>query len=405
MHPLKLLLPGLMVAATGVGAGDLSIASFTGSQLGVSVLWAVVLGGIFKFVVTEGLARWQLASGDTFLEGIAAHFGTWVGFIFLPYLFLWSFFVGAALMAACGVTLHALIPIFDDATEGKIFFGILSSLAGLVLVWFGGYSLFEKVMAISIGIMFVIVMATALILWPDQTTVVQALFNPVIADLSGEELDWTLALIGGVGGTLTILCYGYWIQEKNRCRVEHISGCQFDLAISYSMTVLFGLAMVIIGSHIELTGTGANLLILLSEQLSTAIAPWAATFFLIGALGAVVSSLLGVWQAVPYLFADIWSLYVKKGVRSRAQELTRSNPYKFYLIALTLVPMLGLLFSFKEIQKLYALIGSLFLPFVALALLILNNSEKWVGNARNRIFSNLALSGTLLFFVYIIWQK
>lgn len=402
---LRILIPGLLVAATGVGAGDLSIASFTGSQLGLSVLWAVVLGGIFKFVLTEGLARWQLASGDTFIEGIATHFGAWVGFIFLPYLLLWSFFVGAALMAACGVTLHALIPLFDDASQGKIFFGILSSLIGCVLVWFGGYQLFEKIMAIAIGSMFIIVMATAFILWPGHAAVLHGLFNPAVANLSGEGFAWTLALIGGVGGTLTILCYGYWIQENNRHGTEHLSRCQFDLAVSYSMTVLFGIAMVIIGSGIELKGSGANLLILLSERLSTAAAPWAGTFFLIGALGAVLSSLLGVWQAVPYLFADIWSLYVKKEVRSTAQAFTHSIPYKVYLIALTFIPMAGLLFSFKEIQKLYALIGSLFIPFVALALLILNNSERWMGDYKNRVFSNLALTGTLFFFIYITWQK
>ena len=55
--------PGLLVAATGVGAGDLATASLTGSQLGTAVLWAVVVGAFLKLVLTEGLARWQLATG------------------------------------------------------------------------------------------------------------------------------------------------------------------------------------------------------------------------------------------------------------------------------------------------------------------------------------------------------
>ena len=32
----------------------------------------------------------------------------------------------------------------------------------------------------------------------------------------GEGIAWTIALIGGVGGTVTILCYGYWIREEGR---------------------------------------------------------------------------------------------------------------------------------------------------------------------------------------------
>ena len=54
--------PGLLVAATGIGAGDLATASFTGSILGTAVLWAAVVRAFLKYVVTEGLARWQLAT-------------------------------------------------------------------------------------------------------------------------------------------------------------------------------------------------------------------------------------------------------------------------------------------------------------------------------------------------------
>jgi Mn2+/Fe2+ NRAMP family transporter len=54
---LAVLGPGLLVAATGVGAGDLATAAFTGSHVGVAVLWAVVLGALLKFVLNEGLAR------------------------------------------------------------------------------------------------------------------------------------------------------------------------------------------------------------------------------------------------------------------------------------------------------------------------------------------------------------
>jgi len=70
-----LILPGLLVAATGVGAGDLATASFTGSELGVAVLWAVVVGGVFKYVLTEGIARWQLVNGNSLLEGLVQKLG------------------------------------------------------------------------------------------------------------------------------------------------------------------------------------------------------------------------------------------------------------------------------------------------------------------------------------------
>jgi Mn2+/Fe2+ NRAMP family transporter len=249
---LAVIMPGFLVAATGVGAGDLAT-----SQLGLAILWAVVVGGLLKYTLTEGLARWQLVTKQTFLEGVALRFGRIAGWLFLPYLLLWSFFVGSALMGACGVTLHALIPAFHDADRAKMFYGILSSLAGLGLVLAGGFKVFEKVMGVCIGIMFVTVVVTAGLLWPGTTEVISGLLLPSIPDIQGVGITWTVALIGGVGGTLTILCYGYWIREKGRTGTGAIRICRIDLAAGYSMTILFGLAMVIIGSTIKIEGGGA----------------------------------------------------------------------------------------------------------------------------------------------------
>ena len=36
-------------------------------------MWALALGTFLNFVLTEGLARWQLATGATLLEGWARH--------------------------------------------------------------------------------------------------------------------------------------------------------------------------------------------------------------------------------------------------------------------------------------------------------------------------------------------
>jgi len=402
---LALIAPGFLVAATGVGAGDLATASFAGSQLGLAILWAVVVGGLFKFILTEGLARWQLVTGQTFLEGVAHRSGYIVGWLFLPYLLLWSFFVGSALMSACGITLHAMIPVFNNAVNGKIFFGILSSLTGLGLVLSGGFQLFEKVMGVCIGIMFITVVVTALLLWPGTTEVISGLFIPTIPDVHGAGITWTVALIGGVGGTLTILCYGYWIREKERMGTDAIKICRIDLAVGYSMTILFGVAMVIIGNTIEIEGRGASLLITLAEGLEKSLGFWGRWLFLIGAFSAIFSSLLGVWQAVPYLFADIWGLFIKRTDQTSSKNIIKSIPYRIYLFTIALLPMLGLLVSFKEVQKLYAVIGAMFIPLLAIALLILNGKRELMGNFANRPLTIIMLLATLVFFGSMSWMK
>jgi Mn2+/Fe2+ NRAMP family transporter len=394
--------PGLLLAATGVGAGDLATASFVGGLLGTAVLWAVVFGAFLKFVVTEGLARWQLATGETLVEGAVHRLGRGVIWLFMPYLLLWSFFVGSALMSATGVTLHAMAPMFDDADRGKVVFGIVSSLAGLVLVWFGGYRLFEHVMRGCIATMFLTVILTAVLLWPGTGAVLEGLFIPRIPDAGGQGIPWTIALIGGVGGTLTVLCYGYWLREEGLTSRDDLRLCRIDLAAGYLMTAAFGIAMIIVGSSICVEGSGAKLLVTLSTRLEEIMGPVGKYLFLLGTLGAVFSSVLGVWQCVPYLFADCWGLLQSRECEARGRIDIRSGPYRFYLLLIAIVPMLGLFFSFRDIQMLYAVTGALFFPILALVLLVFNGRRAWVGpDFSNGPITVAALLVVLIFFSWL----
>ena len=383
-----------------MGAGDLATGTIAGSRLGTAVLWAVVVGAFLKFVVTEGLARWQLATGNTFLEGLVHRAGPIAIWVFLPYLLLWSFFIGSAMMSACGIALLALVPIFDNPDHGKIVFGMGASVVGIGLVLKGGYKLFEKIMGVCIAIMFVTVVVTAGILWPGTGTVLQGLFVPTIPDFSGIGLTWTIALIGGVGGTVTVLCYGYWLREEGRTAPDTLWTCRVDLGAGYAMTAIFGVAMVIVGSTVEIEGQGTMLLVTLADRLEGPLGVWGKWMFLIGAFGAVFSSLLGVWQSVPYLFADCWRLVRERPDPDAPVMVDTSGlPYRSYLVVLGVIPMVGLFWSFQEVQKLYTVTGALFFPFLALALLIWNGRSDWVGvQFKNRPLTSIALASVLLFF-------
>lgn len=401
---LKIIAPGLLIAATGVGAGDLAGGAFAGSKLGMTIIWAVLLGAFFKFVLTEGLARFQLATNKTLLEGLFSQFGKPVEIFFLFYLIIWSFAVGSAMISACGVAGHAVIPVFDSAEMGKVFWGILHSLIGLVLVWIGSYNSFEKLMNILVGLMFVTVVATAIFIKPDLSEIVSGLVPrvPSYVNPDGNEqgVVWTLALMGGVGGTLTILSYGYWIKEKGRTGINFLKTCRIDLAVAYLVTALFGISVIIIASQINLDKvSSAKLIIILSEKLESLLGKFGSSLFLIGAWAAVFTSLLGVWQSVPYMFADFWNMF-RTGEQKDVN--TKSKPYRYFLIGLALIPMISLGYKFVLIQKIYAFLGSFVIPLTAVALLVLNGNKKLVGNnLRNKTATTLILISILLLFISI----
>ena len=401
---LAIIGPGIIIAATGVGAGDLATGAFVGSKVGLAVAWAVILGALMKWLLTEGLTRWQLATDTTLLEGIAKHFGRPAQYLFLAYYLIWTFFVGLALLNATGVTFHAIVP-WQSPEQDALVYGIAQAALAVVLVRIGGYKLFEKMMSLCIGVMFITVIVAAIGVKPSWIDLAKGIFVPTITDL--DSFSWTVALMGGVGGTVTILCYGYWIREVGRSGGECVNLCRIDLAVGYVVTAVFGIGMVILGSRIEVEGKGAALVVQLADtlrnELADGVGSWAAWAFLLGAWGAVFSSLLGCMQSVPYLFADSWRLMFNHSEDVGNGVDTKSRPYVWYMYGMAAASSAGFWVKesagvgFQEIQKWYAIVGAAFMPILAIALCIMN--RRWIGEKyRTSLAMQLALFATIAFF-------
>lgn len=397
LENLKMIGPGAAVAATGVGAGDMVAAAVAGAKYGVVILWAAVFGAVIKFALNEGIARWQLASGETLLEGWADKLGAGVSTGFIIYLVLWSFIVAAALIAACGLAAQAMFPQLP-----LIFWGAIHSLAAVVLIFLGRYRLFEALMKGFIALMFTTILACAVWIKPDWASLLPALGIPTIPKGSGKFI---LGVIGGVGGSVTLLNYSYWMREKQwEGRFFH-RPVIFDLGSAYLLTGLFGAAMIIVsaGLHPEVITEQNHMALALANRLETVLGAPGKWAFLTGFWGAVFTSLLGVWQGIPYLFADFMQLRKRKKSASYPGKSGLSSwYYKGYLLYLAFPPLLLLLFK-KPIWLvvIYTITSAFFMPFLALTLLYMNNRDEWVGELKNRWYVNLLLTVSLLLFGYL----
>jgi Mn2+/Fe2+ NRAMP family transporter len=373
--------PGFVVAATGVGAGDLIAASVAGQRYGLGVLWIVAVGALLKWVLNDGVARWQFATGTTLIAGWTQRLPRVVGWYFLGYLVLWGFLVAAALGAACGVAARALWPVLPTAG-----WAVIHALAGLALVWSGRYRLFETIMQALMAAMFVIVVACALPLGPDPWAFLRGLVIPTAPEGSARFL---LGVMGGVGGSVTLLCYGYWIRERGWSGATAHRRAQLDLGVAYFLTGLFGLAMIVIAAEAKPADASGHALVLaLSARLGELLGPAGRLCFLIGFWCAVFTSLLGVWQGVPYLFSDTIA-QVRRRLDQRVSappiSLTQSRTYRGFLLFLALPPLL--LHHFQRpltLVVLYAIAGAFFMPFLASVLLVMNNRSHWVGALKNK---------------------
>ncbi|MFD2793207.1 Nramp family divalent metal transporter [Promicromonospora vindobonensis] len=382
----KIVGPGLVVAATGIGAGDLVATMVAGSAYGYALLWAVILGVVIKIVLVEGAGRWTLATGRTIFDGWKS-LGLWAVIYFGIYVVVWGVSYGAAAMSGVGLALNGLFPGVDVR-----YWAMLAGVAGLLLVWFGKYKPFENVMAVLIGVMFVTVVGSAIMTTPNLGEIAAGLV-PIIPE--GAVLN-TLGLAGGVGGTITLAAYGYWLTEKGWSTPRWMRVMRLDNAWAYVMSGVFVVSMLIVGAELLFSAgmavaDGEEGLIDVADVLSQRYGSFMAPLFLVGFFAATFSSILGVWHGVSLMFADFVATTRNLPSDDRRRG-AGGTYYRAYILWLTFPPM-ALLFLDRPILLvvLYGALGSLFMPFLALTLLILMNSKAVPLRWRNRWWVNVIL--------------
>ena len=388
--------PGIVVAATGVGTADLITSIVIGTSFGMTFVWAIIVGAILKYFLNEGVGRWYLATGQTMIDGWHS-LGKWATGYFGVYSVIWGFIYGAAAASTSALAMHAMFPIMPLWA-----WAIIHSVAGFALVWTGRYLLFERVMTVLIGVMFVTIIGTALLFLPNLGEFAGG-FVPRVPEGSFLLM---LGLIGGVGGTITMASYGYWLSEKEWSGKGWISMMRTDTKVAYTLTAIFTLAALVIGAQF-LMGTGVSIrddegLIKLAEMLGAEFGTPMRWLFLVAFWSAAFSSLLGVWNGVPYLFADFIKTIRKKKTAGK-QAVSETEPaYRAYLAWLTFPPMLLFYFGKPvELIIIYGALGALFMPFLAISLLLLLNSKKVDKEYRNKAVPNVVLTACLIMFAYL----
>ncbi|MFH5821050.1 Nramp family divalent metal transporter [Georgenia sp. AZ-5] len=385
--------PGLVVAGTGVGAADLVATLTAGSRYGYALLWAVIVGVILKIVLVEGAGRYSLATGRTIFQGWRS-LGRWTTWYFAPYIVIWGVVYGASAMTSAALPLVTLFPGIDLKVAATV-----SGLICFAMVWFGRYRTFEKIVSALVLIMMVTVVGISTLALPNLGEIARGLV-PLIPDGS---MIYVLGLAGGVGGTITLAAYGYWLREKGWASAGWMRVMRLDNTVAYVVTGIFVVAVMIMGVELLYSAnlaisSGDNGLIDLSEILRDRYGDVIGILFLVGFWAASFSSLVGVWNGVSLMFADFVGNL--KGLPGDHPDVHTGGKYfKWYVVWLTFPPML--LFFLEQPTGLviaYGALGALFMPFLALTLLLILNSSRTPKEWRNGWLSNVVMGiCTLLF--------
>jgi Mn2+/Fe2+ NRAMP family transporter len=185
-----------------------------------------------------------------------------------------------------------------------------------------------------------------------------------------------------------------------------------DVAVAYLFTAMFGMSIMVIANQAFFVAgvsiTDAQAVPKMAEVLGDLLGPFGVYAYALGFWAAVFASLLGVWQSVPYLYADFYGISKGLSVDER-REVTKvtSTPYRLALVFIALIPIP---FAFTGrpllVIVIYTIVGSLFVPFLAATLLYLNNKVAWTAAVpRNHWTTNVLLLAILALFAILGAQE
>ncbi|MEZ5364829.1 MAG: Nramp family divalent metal transporter [Bryobacterales bacterium] len=321
---LRRIGPGLILAATVVGSGELVATTVLGAESGYTLLWLILLSCAVKVVVQHEIGRYAIGTGETTLEAFDRVPGPRAKVSWL--IWMWLAMVGS-LFFSIGGMLGALGEIFSMAlpSVSAHFWPPVISAVTLALLYFGRYNLIEKASFVLVGLLTAMTVAGAVLLLrrPDLFS-----WGEVAQGLRFQfpegGLSTALTVFGATGvGAAELASYPYWCIEKGyarfvgpreqtpawKARAEGwLRVLSLDVVASFVVYTFATVAFFLLGAGVlhamGQTPSGPETIQALAHMYTDVLGPWSLPLFLAGAIAVLYSTVFALTAAYSRLAAD-----------------------------------------------------------------------------------------------------
>ena len=243
INAMQMIGPGIILAGTIVGSGELLLTTALGAQTGFIFLWLILFSCVIKVFVQIEIGRHAISSGQPTLGALNALHGPRFGAHWL--VWWWLFMMLATVFqlgAMTGTVGQSLNLAFPSVSEGflsnaptdswlsntlskrpELPWAFLTCLIAIGLLWSGSYKRIEIVTtAIVISVTLLTVTATMLLPWtaypiPWLEVVDGLKFRFPSSEIQSIAMAFGVFGITGVGAT-ELFYYPYWCLEKGYAR-------------------------------------------------------------------------------------------------------------------------------------------------------------------------------------------
>jgi Mn2+/Fe2+ NRAMP family transporter len=386
---LASIAPGLFLIGYNIGTGSITTMASSGAAYGLTMIWPLLLSCIFTFFLIMLFGRYTSLTGLTILTSFRKYFGLGIT-VFVLISLLVSEWVSC--MGVMGVVTQVVQEWSRPLTKsGNGFSPIITALifGGMLyyLFWNGQHKIFEKVLAVFVGVMGLSFVMTMFMVIPEPEEVLRGLIPSVPKDS-----DAMLIMAGMVGTTMGAILYvvrSILVQEKGWGKGD-IKAERRDAIVSVSMMFILSVAvMAAAAGTLHPAGLKVDNAIDMVKLMEPLAGRFAISIFVGGIVAAGLSSLFPIILLAPWLFADFNNK--PRNMKSRSSRL---------LVLLGV--MLGLVVPIFGGRPVMIMIisqamAAIVTPLVLALMLYIYNKKVIMGNNTLGITSNISMGFILLF--------
>lgn len=330
---LKMLGPGLLFAATSVGASHLVQSTRAGALYGLSLLGLILLANAVKYPTFRFANDYVASTGMTLLEAYRRQGKFILVIFFLITLSTLLYAVSALALLSAGL-IKVVLPI--TLPTAWLALGLITATAILLIV--GHYKALESVIKVLVILMVICTLiATGFVIpdidwWGEQGGGLTLL--PEDLDIAG--LLFIAALIGWMPVPMDASVWqSIWSKAKreNSDYEPTVAEARFDFNLGYAGTILLAVCFLLMGTGL-MHGKGiilessssafsAQLIDLYKRLFGDYIAP----FIGVAALAIVYSSLLAIMDAFPRTLSLLHRRLSYVSEREDSYKLKETSPF------------------------------------------------------------------------------
>ncbi len=401
---IKSMGPGIIIALTWLGAGDLVDSAIAGGNYGYTLMWAMAIAIFIRFIFVSIIAKYQLCNqhNESLISGLKRLHPA-LPIIIICITLLFGHFYGSYMVKGVGEACVKLFG-FGYAWLWSIFWVTIAA----IIIFKGILKRIEIIFYLLLILLSSSLIGIAIWTGPDPIPLAKGILTFDIPNNSGSygALLVITSLIGAVGGSISNLLYPYFIQQKGWNSPKYRKIQIYDLAFGTIILVIINLSIWTIGAELLFPNNiSINNLDDLGQLLSIAIGKVGEPLFFIGVFAALYSSVIGNAIGFGYLITDSVNVIKSKDIiKTKPLNIANSKIYRLVILWCLFSPLVWSIPNMPSFITLTLVANAaavIILPLLCGSLWIITSSKKYIGvKYKNKIYENITL---LLLFILSIW--